>query len=380
MIYFDNAATTFPKPAAVIREMTKCIREYCGNPGRSSHKLALAASEAIYDVRCAVADFFGITKPENVVFTQNATGALNLAIAGLARPGSHFIITNLEHNSVIRPVANLCKKVGMAYDTVDALCDDETLLSRLERLIRPDTRAVITTHASNICPRILPIQAIGELCRKHRVLYVVDAAQSAGLYDINMTRDRISILCAPGHKGLYGPQGSGFAAFSDDFDFSHFECSLYGGNGKYSNETEMGHDAPDSYEAGTVATPSIVGLGAGIAYVRSVGRDKIMEHENKLYRYAKDLINETPGTRLYLPNAESGSILLLGFDGEKSPSEVSAALGDMGICTRAGLHCAPNAHKALSTGGDALRVSFSAFNTTGEIEQFVRALQKVLAE
>ena len=174
MIYFDNAATTFPKPAAVVREMTKCMREYCGNPGRSSHKLALAASEAIYDVRCGIADFFGISKPENVIFTQNATQALNLAISGIARRGDHFIISNLEHNSVIRPMANLCEIRGMSYDTVDALADDERLLREIERRIRPNTRAVIMTHASNICPRILPIKEIGALCRRYGLLYVVD--------------------------------------------------------------------------------------------------------------------------------------------------------------------------------------------------------------
>ncbi len=377
MIYFDNAATTFPKPAAVIREMTKCMREYCGNPGRSSHKLALAASEAIYDVRCGIADFFGISKPENVIFTQNATQALNLAISGIARRGDHFIISNLEHNSVIRPMANLCEIRGMSYDTVDALADDEMLLREIERRIRPSTRAVVMTHASNICPRILPITEIGALCRRYGILYVVDAAQSAGVYDINMMRDGISVLCAPGHKGLYGPQGSGFAAFADDFDFERFSCSLYGGNGKNSKETGMGHEPPDSYEAGTVATPSIVGLGAGLNYVKTVGREKIEQHENSLMRYGRELLKSHRNVRIYLPQADRGAILLLGFDGI-SPSEVSAKLGDAGVCTRAGLHCAPTAHDALGTGGDALRVSFSAFNTPEEIEKFVLILDKLL--
>ena len=378
MIYFDNAATTFPKPAAVVREMTKCMREYCGNPGRSSHKLALAASEAIYDVRCGIADFFGISKPENVIFTQNATQALNLAISGIARRGDHFIISNLEHNSVIRPMANLCEIRGMSYDTVDALADDERLLREIERRIRPNTRAVIMTHASNICPRILPIKEIGALCRRYGLLYVVDAAQSAGVYDIDMMRDGISVLCAPGHKGLYGPQGSGFAAFADDFDFERFSCSLYGGNGKNSKETGMGHEPPDSYEAGTVATPSIVGLGAGLNYVRTVGREKIEQHENSLMRYGRELLKDRRRVRIYLPEADRGAILLLGFDGI-SPSEVSAKLGDVGVCTRAGLHCAPTAHDALGTGGDALRVSFSAFNTPEEIEKCVLILDTLLS-
>ena len=377
MIYFDNAATTFPKPAAVTRAVMKCMREYCGNPGRSAHPLALAASEAIYDVRCGVADFFGISKPENVIFTQNATQALNLVISGIARRGDHFLISNLEHNSVIRPVANLCAARGMSYDIFDALCPDDELLAGIERKIRPNTRAVIATHASNVCPRILPVSRIGALCRRYEILYVVDAAQSAGVYDVQMMRDGVSALCAPGHKGLYGPQGSGFAAFADDFDFEHFSCSLYGGNGKNSNETDMGHEPPDSYEAGTVATPSIVGLGAGIEYVKSVGREKIEAHETALLRQGAAILERNPRVELYLPQARQGAILLLGFDGI-SPSEVSEKLGEAGVCTRAGLHCAPTAHRALQTGGDALRVSFSAFNTPEEVEKFARILEKIL--
>lgn len=378
MIYFDNAATTFPKPAAVIREMTKCMKEYCGNPGRSSHKLALAAAEAIYDVRCEIAEFFGISKPENVVFTQNATQALNLAIAGIACRGDHFIISNLEHNSVLRPVANLCALRGMTYDTVDATRDDESLIQEIERCIRPDTRAVVMTHASNICPRILPVKEIGALCKRYGILYVVDAAQSAGIYDIHMMHDGVSVLCAPGHKGLYGPQGSGFAAFADDFDFERFRCSLYGGNGKNSNDTDMGHEPPDSYEAGTVATPCIVGLGAGLRYVAATGRDKIEQHENSLMQYGRNLLKDHKRVTVYLPEAQRGSILLLGFDGV-SPSEVAEKLGEAGVCTRAGLHCAPTAHRALHTGGDALRVSFSAFNTPEEMEKFVVILDKILS-
>ena len=230
MIYFDNAATTFPKPPSVIQEMMRCMKEYGGNPGRSGHRLSLAAAEAIFDVRTAIAEFFGIGKAENVIFTSNCTEALNLAIAGIARRGDHFLISDLEHNSVLRTVSNLCREKGMYFDTFHALASDDAMLNEISRKIRPNTKAVITTHASNICPRILPIGKIGNLCRKRNVFYIVDAAQSAGIYDISIMRDGISILCAPGHKGLYGPQGSGFAAFSDDFDFSRLKPIFYGGN------------------------------------------------------------------------------------------------------------------------------------------------------
>lgn len=377
MIYFDHAATTFPKPPSVVREMARCMNEYCGNPGRSGHSLSLAAAEAIFDVRTALAKFFGIKKAENIVFTQNCTAALRLAIDGISKSGDHFLISDLEHNSVLRTVAGLCKEKGMTYDTFHALESDERLLFEIERKCRPNTKAVIATHASNICPRILPIFRIGELCRRLHILYVVDAAQSAGIHDIDIMRDGISILCAPGHKALYGPQGSGFAAFSDDFDFSRFLPSLYGGNGRHSAELAMGHEPPDSFEAGTVATPNIVGLGAGLRFVTGRGREQIEAFENKLFLYTKTLLERIPRVKIYLPEAEKGSLLLLGFEGV-SPSEVSERLSAYGICTRAGLHCAPTAHRALRTGGDALRISFSAMNHFTEAETFAHTLRSVL--
>jgi selenocysteine lyase/cysteine desulfurase len=265
----------------------------------------------------------------------------------------------------------------MTYDTFDALKPDEEILMELDRRIRPRTRAIITTHASNICPRRLPIREIGALCRARSLLFVVDAAQSAGIYDISMKRDGISALCAPGHKGLYGPQGSGFAAFADDFDFERFFCSQYGGNGRNSAERDMGHEAPDSYEAGTVATPAIVGLGAGVRFVKMLGRARIEENEHQLYRHARRLLRDVEGVYLYMPEAESGSLLLLGFNGN-SPSAVATRLGDLGICTRAGMHCAPTAHEALGTGGDALRVSFSAMNTLDEVTRFMHVLESII--
>ena len=379
MIYFDNAATTFPKPPSVIKEMSRCMKEYCGNPGRSGHKLSLAAAEAVFDVRVAIAEFFGIKKAENVIFTPNCTGALNLAISGIARKGDHFLISDLEHNSVLRTVSNLCKEKGMTFDIFHALASNEAILNEIEKKIRPNTKAVISTHASNICPRILPIAEIGALCKKRNVLYIVDAAQSAGIYDISIMRDGISILCAPGHKGLYGPQGSGFAAFSDDFDFSRLKPCAYGGNGKNSAELSMGHESPDSYETGTIATPSIVGLGEGIRFVREQKRKNIELLENQLFHTAKKALSSIPRVKIYLPEAKKGSLLLLGFEGI-SPSNIAEKLSDRGICTRAGLHCAPIAHRTLGTGGDALRISFSAMNTVAEVETFAYILQTVMRE
>ena len=377
MIYFDNAATTFPKPPSVAKEMLRCMREYGGNPGRSGHRLSLAAAEAVFNVREAIAEFFGIGKPENIVFTANCTGALNLAISGIAKRGDHFLISDLEHNSVLRTIAGLCRERGMSFDIFHALENDDMLLNEIEKKRKPNTRAVICTHASNICPRILPIARIGALCKKLRLLFIVDAAQSAGIYDISVMRDGISILCAPGHKGLYGPQGSGLAAFADDFDFSHFTVSAYGGNGKNSAEIDMGHEPPDSFEAGTLSTPAIVGLGEGLRFIKIRRREQIEAFENELFLHARKTLETIPRVKLYLPEAEKGSLHLLGFEGI-SPSLIAEKLSDHGICTRAGLHCAPIAHRALGTGGDALRISFSAMNTMAEVDTFAYILQTIL--
>ncbi len=377
MIYFDNAATTFPKPPAVIKEMAKCMREWGGNPGRSGHPLSMAAAEAVFSVRQALADFFDLQKAEHIIFTQNCTHAVNLALSGITEPGDHVLISNLEHNSVLRTIDALCHSRGLTYEMFDALRSDEDVLYEIQSKIKPKTKAVITTHASNICPRRLPIAEIGTLCRQKGILFVVDAAQSAGIYEISMKNDHISVLCAPGHKGLYGPQGSGFAAFSDDFDFERFSCFIYGGNGRNSTQREMGHEAPDSFEAGTLSTPAIVGLGAGLQFIQSVGRHRIEENEHMLYRHAVRMLEQIPRVFRYLPESQTGSLILLGFEGD-SPSAMAQKLGDLGICTRAGLHCAPTAHAALGTGGDALRISFSAMNTLDEINRFVRILEMLL--
>ncbi|MBQ0010882.1 MAG: aminotransferase class V-fold PLP-dependent enzyme [Ruminococcus sp.] len=379
MIYFDNAATTFPKPPAVTEEMVRCMREYGGNAGRSGHVLAVRAAEAIYDCRAELAAFFGITKPENVVFTANTTGALNLVIGGLARYGDHFLISDMEHNSVARPMAALREKGVITVGTFHAMAPEQEILRGIEKQITPYTKAVVAIHASNVCPAVLPIREIGALCRKHGILYVVDAAQSAGIYDIDVTRDHISALCVPGHKGLYGPQGSGAVIFADDFPFSMLAPTVFGGNGVRSEESDMGREPPESYEAGTLATPGIAGLCRGVRFLSSLGTEAVRQKERELYRHVREELCNMPDVRVFMPWAEEGSLIL--FTGkEKSGSAIAASLADRGICTRAGLHCAPSAHRVLGTGGDAVRVSFSVFNTLAETDRFLSALRAVLKE
>lgn len=379
MIYFDNAATTFQKPPSVMREMMRCMREYCGNPGRSGHKISMRAAEAIYDCRMNMAEFFGISKPENVIFTMNTTHAINLALGGILRRRDHVLISNLEHNSVARPVTAFAEKGIITYGIFNALCSDDETIRNIEEKITPYTRVIVTLHASNICPHILPIAKIGALCKKHGIIYIVDAAQSAGIYDINIKENNISVLCVPGHKGLYGPQGSGAAIFADDFDFSLLAPTVFGGNGMNSAEMNMGHDTPESYEAGTPATQCIVGLGEGLKFVRAKTTAAIREHENAIYRRARDGLLAIPDVRVFLPSAEEGSIVLFNSE-RRNASAIAAELAERGICTRAGMHCSPFAHKTLGTGGDAVRASFSVFNTLDEADRFLFAVEKAALE
>lgn len=376
MIYFDNAATTFPKPKEVIRGVAECMQNYGGNPGRSAHPLALAAAEAVYDARETVAVFFG-GKSENTIFTQNATHALNLAIFGLARQGDHIIISNLEHNSVLRPVYELYRRGVASFSVFDALGGEEETLASLKKALRRNTRIVVTTHVSNVCPHKLPIEKISAFCRERGILHIVDASQSAGIYDINM-QSGVSVLCAPGHKGLYGPQGTGFCLFANDFDFSCLRPSVFGGNGINSAKPDMGKTAPESFEGGTLAVPGIAGLAEGVRFVKRIGTAKIRAHEAAICEKIKQQLLSFGGIKVYLPN-ERGSTLLFNSDTAEG-SELARRLAARGICTRAGMHCAPLAHEALGTGGDAVRLSFSAFNTAKEAETFCTALWESLRE
>lgn len=376
MIYFDNAATTFPKPQEVTRAVVHHIQAHGGNPGRGAHPLALAAAEAVYDARSEISSFFGGGKPENVVFTQNATQALNLAIFGTVRAGDHVLISNLEHNSVFRPVAELCRRGVISYSVFDALGGEEETLIGIKKLLRRNTRVLICTHASNVCRKVLPLARISSFCRERGILHIADVSQSAGIYPVDMS-DGADIICAPGHKGLYGPQGTGFCLFADDFDFARLSPTVFGGNGINSAKPEMGHTPPESYEGGTLAAPAIAGLCRGVKFVKRLGTEKICAHENAISEKICSFLMKCDGVKVYLPYEKEGSILLLNADGI-SASELSASLGKKGVCTRAGMHCAPLAHEALGTAGDALRLSFSAFSTEREAEDFCRIFSEII--
>lgn len=377
IIYFDNAATTFPKPQGVLDASHDCASNWCGNAGRGSHPLALRSAEAVYGAREALAGFFG-ARSENVVFTLNTTYALNLAIKGVMRRGGHVLISDMEHNSVLRPIARLCRDRRIGYDVFPThrggipLTTDEILSGIISRL-RSDTKMVCAIHSSNICSYSLPIREIGALCRRHGLILCVDAAQAAGHCEIDMGRDGIDILCMPGHKGLYAPQGVGAMILSDGITL---DTLVEGGNGVNSLELSMGMLSPERYEGGTLCTPAIVGLARGVEFVQNLGVATIAAHERELYRRAFSRIAVIDGARVY-GECATGGILLFNIEGVH-PDEMGEELGERGFCLRTGYHCSALAHKTLGTGeGGAVRVSFSVFNTEREVDALCDAVQEI---
>lgn len=384
MIYLDNAATSFPKPSSVYKEVDKCLRSYCGNPGRGSHKLSRISAEKIYETREAVASFFGASLPENVIFTYNDTYALNTVIKGLLGKGDHVLISDMEHNSVYRPIASLAKSGVITYDVFDTMCGSPyrspfLICEKIREKIKPGTKMLVATHASNICSATLPLYEIGKVCRDYGIIFVVDAAQSAGHLPINMDKMNIDVLCAPSHKGLFGIQGCGFSVLGERLTENGIlpYPLTEGGSGVNSLSPDMPDEPPERYEAGTLSVPSIVSLYEGIKYLQSRGIEEIHEHEISLYKRLLSMLSEFKKIKIYAPK-HVGSTILFNIDG--IPSErVAEMLDGYGICVRSGFHCSPLGHKALATGENgAVRVSFGAFNTPKELEALYLAVKKIL--
>ena len=376
MIYLDNAATTNPKPESVYRAAERCAREYGGNPGRSSHLLSRRAAEAIYSCREAVAELFG-GLPENVVFTMNATYALNLAIRALARQGSRILISGIEHNAVLRPVAAL---PTCTYDVFDARGGDEAVLRSFASKLTKDTSLVVCNHVSNLCGLTMPVEKIGAICRKRWIAFVVDASQSAGRLPLTLEGCHADAICAPGHKGLYGLQGSGFALFADRYRESAegLRPFLAGGNGVDSLVTAMPAFLPERFEAGTLPTPAIASLEAGIREVLRRGVANIGAQEDALGRRLRDGLAAISGVTLYGAETGGGTVL---FNVGSLPSEqVGEMLDQRGICVRSGFHCCPLGHRTLGTPRHgAVRASVSMFTREREIDETIRAVRMLAA-
>ena len=374
-IYLDYAATSYPKPPAVISAVTDCMKYRGGNPGRGSHVLSMEAAREIYTCREAAARMFG-AEADRVIFTLNTTHALNLAIKGIMGRGGHALCSDMEHNSVYRPLYRLAAEGVCTFDVFDTfpaspLRTEGMILSSLASKVRPDTRMVVCAHASNICSATLPIRRIGEFCRRRGILLVVDAAQSAGAMDLHMERDCIDCLCLPGHKGLMGPQGTGMLILGKGITLDPL---MEGGNGMDSLRGEMSADAPERYEAGTLQTPAIAGLRAGLEFVESVGTEAIRSHEARLGSRLRDSLMALPHVKVYAPHREGG-VVLFSVAGYAS-DEVGRILDGEGICVRTGFHCSALGHTTLGTPEDgAVRASLGWGSREKDVEAVLRVVK-----
>ena len=374
MIYLDNAATTYPKPRSVYEATLSYMRTCGGNPGRGSHPLSLAAAETVFECRSLISSLFGLDSPENTVFTLNTTYALNTVIKGVLRNGDHVLISDLEHNSVYRPIYRLAQegriKYGIFRSFAGAPHTDYDIINDILSRLNMRTRMIVCTHASNICSEVLPIKKIGELCRKRGIFFCVDAAQSAGHIPIDLKEINADALCIPAHKGLYGPQGCGIILLRSE---AVLKTLAEGGNGINSLEGAMPEVSPERYEAGTLPMPAIAGLCAGVREVAELTPERIHAHECALFRYAKERLSQIEGVSIYAPQAE-GSVLLFDLDGIM-PDALGERLGNGGICVRSGYHCAALAHGALKTKtGGAVRASFGIYNTFEDIDALCDAV------
>lgn len=372
MIYLDNAATTYPKPPAALAAVEYALRECGGNPGRSSHALSLRASEEIDGVRAALAALLEVPDPDHIVFTLNATHALNLAIRTHVRRGTHILISDREHNAVYRPVCRLCRE-GVA--DFDVFSTHGSVRRNILSLLRPETDMLICNHVSNVDGAVAPVEEIGRVCRERGIYFILDASQSMGHMPVHPAEIGADAVCAPGHKGLFGIPGAGFAWLKSGAGLSSF---MDGGSGSHSLSPEMPPDLPERMEAGTLPTPAILSMGAGIRYIQGLSLAAIAEKENALLCRLRDRLQGMRGVHIFA--APHGSVLSF-VCGDMPPDLLTACLDERGICVRSGLHCAPLAHAALGTQrSGTVRVSFSCMNTMQEVDVLATALQEILSD
>lgn len=368
IVYFDNAATTYPKPPSVKAALSEGTDKYGGNPGRGGHIYSMRSAKMVYDVRTLAGEMFG-AQPENVVFTMNCTHALNLAMKGIVKPGERLVISSMEHNSVARPAYALSKK-GVRVDIAKVGRSDDETISNFSKLITNSTKCVVCMAASNLTGRLMPIKKIGEICHQRGVCFIVDAAQTAGILPIKLS-DGINFICMPGHKGLYGPSGTGMLISDGKYTPSTI---IEGGTGTSSSDLSQTGFMPELLESGTVNTIGVYGLYAGMKFVKSMGMTSIYNHEDALCEILTNRIKSIDGVTVYRRGEHFAPIVAFNIEG--IPSEALAgALSNSGFALRGGLHCAYLAHKTIGTLPDgAVRFSPSVFSS----ESDVRALSEVI--
>lgn len=378
MIYLDNAATTLHKPPQVVKAVADALQSM-GNSARGTHAGSMAASHTVYDTRVKLAKLFGCPRADRVAFTANITEALNIAVNGLIGRGDHVITTDCEHNSVLRPLYRLADEQGVEVSFVPADRQGNLDYDAFERLMRPHTRAIVCTHASNLTGNLTDLARVSAVAKAHDVLLIVDAAQTAGAYPIDMAALGIDVLCFTGHKGLMGPQGTGGLCVREGLTLRHWKV---GGSGVQSYSRTHPTQMPTCLEAGTLNGHGIAGLSAALDFIAEVGVDAIHDRETALMRRFYEGVKEVPGITVYGDFSRQRMAIVTLNIGDYESGAVSDALSEeYGIATRPGAHCAPRMHQALGTEQQgAVRFSFSWFNTEQEIDAAIQAVRELAAE
>jgi len=374
--YLDNAATSFPKPEAVYRAIDRTLREAGANPGRGSHRMALESARIVYETRERVAEFFGIDDAARIAFTSNATEAINLGLSGILKAGDCVVTTTMEHNAVVRPLKALSDR-GVEVLKVSADREGFVHPRDIRDACRSGATMVIISHCSNVTGTLQPIEEIGSWCRKEGILFFVDAAQSAGLFPIDVESMGIDLLAAPGHKGLMGPPGTGFLYVRPGLNLSPL---IFGGTGNLSHSESQPQEMPESLESGTQNTPALAGLKAGIDFLIQEGLNAVRNRESILIRELIEGLKGIPRIIVYGPHELSsrGGVVSFNIEG-LDPSEVAFCLDrDFAVFCRAGIHCAPDAHRTIGTfPAGTVRVSVGYFNTAEDIDYLLFAISKI---
>jgi len=378
-IYLDNAATSWPKPPQVKEAMNRFMEEVGANPGRSGHSLSIEAARILYEAREALSVLFHVKDSSRIVFTLNATESINLALKGLLKYKDHVITSSMEHNSVMRPLRDL-EKQGIALTVVPCFGDGTLDPREVEKKIQPTTKMIVLNHASNVTGMLLPVGEVGKIAREYNLLFLVDAAQTAGAYPIDVEKDGIDLLAFTGHKSLYGPQGTGGLVIGERIDEKEVTPLKQGGTGSRSEFEEQPDFLPDRFESGTPNGIGIAGLLAGVQFVLETGVEKIRRKEMNLLDQLIKGLKGIPQVKLYCPERQENRMATLSFNiTHLSRSDVAFRLErEFGILCRSGLHCAPSAHRTIGTFPDGtVRFGLSVFNTEAEIETTVQAVSMI---
>lgn len=375
MIYLDNAATTFPKPTEVYEEVMNCMKNYAANPGRSSYDMAVKASGKVTECREKISEILGAADPFNIIFTGNATEALNIGIKGTVRKGDHIISTIIEHNSVLRPL-NALYRQGVGITLIGVNQYGYINITDLKKEIRKNTKLIVVNHASNVLGTIQNIKAIGDVAKEYGILFLVDASQSVGVIPIDVEKDKIDMLAFPGHKSLYGPEGTGGLYIRKDIKL---RTILEGGTGSNSYSMSQPDFLPDRFESGTLNISGIAGLCEGIKYIQKKGMENIRKREENIMEYLLSELKKLNFVKIYgLPYSKGRcSVISINID-DMDCSQVGYLLNKKGIAVRTGYHCAPLIHGIIGTNNaGTVRISPGYFNAEKEIEIFINALMDI---